>query len=265
MFKTLCLVLAVGITPFAHAQGQLMGVTLVNSKDSPIYIVSVTGSNRHLVSSVHIKNVTDRVISSFTLGMVPLIPPGCGARPSVGQEETVDSTTTAVFNPSQTEEVSVFGSEIVKMDAFAKQGKAALVNIQLAVVSASFADGGSWRRTMDGTVYDKELETKDGAVMCNLGHVSDLVAACPKVNRSMQSGVMNSNVRLMDTSFQLPQSNISPLIMGHYECVFVASAQDCQNTSGSQNCNSAACTDPYACSYQSCYWCNVPGPCRPPK
>ena len=126
---------------------------MVNLPETPLQFVSITSDAGDYMETATLKNVSNREISSFQIGLIMSIPAGCAPAPELGAEQAfrVDRL---IVPAGQTAITHNYGLSPQKIRAFDKSRMGRIVLSQIAVTSVTFSDGALWRASRDGQVYD---------------------------------------------------------------------------------------------------------------
>jgi hypothetical protein len=212
---------------------------MVNAPDAPVRLVSITSSLDDFLKNVTTKNVSDKTVRSFQLGVVLSVPQGCGESEVFGNEEVqrIDSVNLAPGVSVQTQD---YKFEPKRVSDFRVGNHGDVAESQLTVIRVDFVDGSSWSISRTGPIYDIRL----------LGRVAEL--RCSKSPEAVLARSKASCDSLLAAS---------PLASGGgtgYICVG-APDQSCSNQDGGKSCISSICTGGL-CPAQTCSCPTCPKP-----
>lgn len=214
--------------------------TMVNAPDTPVRLVSINSKIEDFLSEVTTKNVSEKTVKSFQLGVIMSVPSGCGPEEAYGKEIVlrIDRVNLAPGVSVQTEK---YGLKPGDVGAFQLMHHADQVHTQLAVIRADFEDGTNWAITRAGPVYDSGLMSRDAALQCAKGPEAALI-------RSRVSCIH-------------PDAS-SPDAARGYICV-AGVTQACTNNADGGSCLSTICNGGL-CPDQTCSCPSCTQPINPP-
>jgi len=215
--------------------------SMVSLPDTPLKLVSTTGTATDFLSSVTVRNVSNRRVKSFQLGIIMAVPAACGPNEFFAPEQ-VFRTDWVGLNPGDLAQTSDYLFSPKTVSNFAKDHFSNVVNTQIAVVRVDFVDGSSWTFSRTGKIYDSDLYQKDAQLRCLKVKPAELLAkaSCAKLKR-----VGNDPG-------------------GAFYTCGSGSGQICQNSNNGSSCTNSICSSADTCPDQSCtYNSGSPVPVKP--
>jgi hypothetical protein len=163
MQRFLALLLVAFSTHLAAAQAS---PSIVNSPGSPLLIVSNTSTMNDFLSSLQLRNVSGRSVSSFQLGYLKLVAAGCGPAEVIAPEELFDPDRVEIASGAEFKTRS-YGLSPSAIERFATENGAVDVQTQIAVVNVQFSDGGTWSFPRAGKAYDDAKMARNAFLRCS--------------------------------------------------------------------------------------------------
>ncbi len=220
-------------------QGQLIP-SMVNLPATPLRFVSITSSAKDYMEKVVVKNVSDREISSFQIGMLMAIPSPCSPTPDFGAEQSfqVDRIVVPVGGTATAHNYGLSPQTITSFD---KSGTGRIVLSQIAVTSVTFTDGTSWQASRDGQMYDDSEVKQAAAKYCS--------ASIASVDYQQLKSNCNKSPELQLAGFPIQSFN----------CV-CGTGYGCQVSADDMSCTTSQCAGNQFCQNQQCHPVNMPVP-----
>jgi hypothetical protein len=147
------------------AFGQIVPA-MINPVGTPLQLVSINSNFTDFLNVVTVKNISDRQIASFQLGIIMSVPNGCGPKQIFGSERLMQPDRVVIAR-NATAETRKYGLAPGDIQMFGAANEARVVHTQLAVVRVDFSDGGSWFYPRAGKIYDESLMTRDAQLQCS--------------------------------------------------------------------------------------------------
>jgi hypothetical protein len=232
MFRAIVFSFTLMISLGAGAQ---VAPAMINHQNSPLWITSITSTMTDMLQTVEVKNVSDRPIRSYQLGLIMTVPAACGPREVVGPERLMqlDRVSVPVGAKAKSVDYRLAPKEI---EQFGFQNVGRSVHSQIAVVHVEFDDGGSWTiESHPHEPYDRQIMIGDGELACSYSSKAVLERAAV-LKRCSNSRVL---------------SLLGPEDGGQtYSCAASTTNEQCAVGEGGQSCTSSFCNG--GCAYQTC-------------
>jgi hypothetical protein len=114
-----------------------------------------------------IANISGTAVSGFQLGLIMVIPDGCGIREVIGAERLLPFEDAAI-GAGATSKTLDYRFAPDEAEWFRTQNAGSAVLTQLAVVSVQFSDGRSWHLPAHQGVYDSGLLEQNANLQCRV-------------------------------------------------------------------------------------------------
>ena len=144
------------------ARGQIMPI-MVNLGQSPLALVSITSDQNDTLQAVTVRNVSNREIREFKLGLFSGVPAACGGQPASFSEREFGWELISDLKPG-----SVHTSNNFRVPHQVAPLTATIVP-QLAVVAVRFSDGGTWFASRQHeSPFDAAGFERQGELLCSI-------------------------------------------------------------------------------------------------
>lgn len=209
--------------------------TMINKPDAPLQFVSITSNFTDFLHGVTLKNVSNKPITSFQLGIIMSVPTGCGPTEAFSPERRFPSDRVGALAPGQSIATKDYGFSPKEVLDFTSANLGRIAQTQLAIVHVEFFDGTSWNTAPYRGTYDIAAMRANAELHCSNSTKAKLARAAIKCTLPAQSA----------DQFASPDGSKPQT----FKCV-ASDNQVCAVAGDGQSCTASFCTG--GCPSQTC-------------